>query len=183
MLTVATAAVGAVGAGAVVWPFLASLKPSARAEAAGAPTLINIGALASGQQMSATWRGRAIWVIKRTNDMLDSLTKVEAQLKDKDSASSEQPSYAKNAARAIKPEIMVLVGSCTHLGCVPSYRPEKSAPDIAANWEGGFYCPCHGSKFDLAGRVLNGSPAPTNLVVPPYRFANDVTVVIGEDQA
>ena len=182
-LTLAASGMGVIGGAAVVWPLLASLRPSAKAQAAGAPITIDLSVIEPGQKFTTTWRGKAIWVVKRTPEMVASLTKVTADLVDPDSASSKQPDYAKNGARAIKPEISVLIANCTHLGCIPTFRPDHPAPDVRANWEGGFYCPCHGSKFDLAGRVFKGSPAPVNLSVPPYRFASDSQIVVGEDQA
>lgn len=189
-LTLAASGMGVIGGAAVVWPLLASLRPSAKAQAAGAPVIIDLAVIEPAQKITVTWRGRAIWVVRRTPEMLASLDKVKADLTDPDSASTDshgglllQPVYAKNATRSIKPEILVMIGSCTHLGCIPSFRPDHPAADIAANWEGGFYCPCHGSRFDLAGRVFKGSPAPKNLVVPPHKYLNDSTVVVGEDQA
>jgi ubiquinol-cytochrome c reductase iron-sulfur subunit len=182
-LTLATTGVGAVGVGAVVWPFLASLKPSERAKALGAPVTADIGGLEAGQMITLAWRGKPVWIIKRTPEMVESLTKVKGDLADPESTVDHQPKYAQNETRSVKPEIMVMVGSCTHLGCSPTFRPDHPAPEIAPNWQGGFYCPCHGSKFDLAGRVYRGVPAPTNLVVPPYKFEGDNSVVIGEDQA
>lgn len=189
-LTLAASGMGVIGGAAVVWPLLASLRPSAKAQAAGAPVIIDLAVIEPAQKITVTWRGRAIWVVRRTPEMLASLDKVKADLTDPDSASTDthgglllQPAYAKNATRSIKPEILVMIGSCTHLGCIPSFRPDHPAADIAANWEGGFFCPCHGSRFDLAGRVFKGSPAPKNLVVPPHKYLNDSTVVVGEDQA
>lgn len=182
-LTLATTGVGAVGVGAVVWPFLASLRPSERAKALGAPVIADIGGLEAGQMITLAWRGKPVWIIKRTPEMIDSLAKVKGDLADPESAVDHQPKYAQNETRSVKPDIMVMVGSCTHLGCSPTFRPDHPAPEIAPNWQGGFYCPCHGSKFDLAGRVYRGVPAPTNLVVPPYKFEGDSSVVIGEDQA
>ena len=187
-LTLATAGMGVVGGAAVVWPLLASLRPSAKAQAAGAPISVDLTSCEPGQKISMIWRGKAIWVVKRTPEMVASLAKVTGVLTDPDCKSTDtqfgmllQPDYAKNATRSLKPEIMVLIGSCTHLGCIPTFRPDHPAPDVAPNWEGGFYCPCHGSKFDLAGRVYQGSPAPKNLVVPPHRYANDTTLIVGED--
>ncbi len=180
-LTLAASGMGVIGGAAVVWPILASLRPSAKAQAAGAPIAIDLAVIEPGQKFTTTWRGKAIWVVRRTPEMVASLTKVTGELVDPDSASSKQPEYTQNAARAIKPDISVLIANCTHLGCIPTYRPDHPAPDVAANWEGGFYCPCHGSKFDLAGRVYKGSPAPVNLSIPPYRFASDSQIVVGED--
>jgi len=189
-LTLAASGMGVVGGAAVVWPILASLRPSAKAQAAGAPVAVDLATIEPGQKFSTLWRGRAIWVVRRTPEMLASLDKVKAELTDPDSASVDthgglllQPEYAKNATRSIKPEFLVMIGSCTHLGCIPSFRPEHPAADIAPNWEGGFFCPCHGSRFDLAGRVFKGSPAPKNLVVPPHKYTSDSTILVGEDQA
>lgn len=180
-LTLATSGVGAVGAGFVAWPFLASLKPSERAKALGAPVTVDVSALGEGQLLIVGWRGKPIWIVKRTPEMIASLSKVADDLADPDSKQPQQPDYVQGEARAIKPEVLVMIGSCTHLGCSPTFRPDKPAPEIAANWQGGFYCPCHGSKFDLSGRVYAGVPAPLNLVVPPHRYDGDSTIVIGED--
>lgn len=182
-LTLATTGVGAVGAGFVVWPFLASLKPSERAKALGAPVKADIAGVEDGQMLTLAWRGKPVWILKRTPEMIASLDKVKKDLADPDSTVDQQPKYAQNATRSVKPGIMVLVGSCTHLGCSPTFRPDHPAPEIMPDWQGGYYCPCHGSKFDLAGRVYKGVPAPINLKVPPYRFDGETVVVIGEDQA
>lgn len=189
-LTLATTGMGVIGGAAVVWPILASLRPSAKAQAAGAPVSIDLTTIEPGQKFSTLWRGKAIWVVRRTPEMVASLKLVEGQLTDPQSASTDQqggldlqPPYAKNATRSVKPEILVMIGSCTHLGCIPSFRPDHPATDIAADWQGGFFCPCHGSKFDLAGRVYKGSPAPKNLVVPPHRYLTDTMLVVGEDPA
>ena len=181
-LTLTTSVVGAVGAGFAAVPFIASLPPSERAKALGAPVTIDISKMEPGQQVVAVWRRQPVWVIRRTPAMLASLDKVVGQLADPESEVPQQPDYARGAARAIKPEYMVLKGICTHLGCSPKFRPEFPAPEIAADWQGGFFCPCHGSRVDLSGRVYKGVPAPTNLPVPPHRYADDRTLVIGEDQ-
>lgn len=181
-LTLTTTVVGGVGVAAAAWPFLASLKPSDRAKALGAPVSIDITQLEAGQKLTVAWRGKPVWVIKRTPDMVASLAKVSGELRDPGSDEQQQPEYAKNEARAIKPEILVMVGSCTHLGCSPTFRPDHPAPEVDANWQGGFYCPCHGSKFDLAGRVYKGVPAPLNLAVPPHRYVDGNTILVGEDQ-
>ena len=181
-LTLATTGMGVIGGAAVVWPILASLRPSAKAQAAGAPVTIDLSTVEVGQKFSTLWRGKAIWVVHRTPEMLASLSKVSSKLIDPDSKNAEQPAYIKGEARAIQPEYLVLIGSCTHLGCIPSYRPDHPAPDVMADWEGGFFCPCHGSKFDLSGRVFAGSPAPVNLKVPPYNIAG-TTLTVGVDQA
>ena len=182
-LTLTTTAVGAVGAGFAAVPFLASLAPSERAKALGAPVTIDIGKLEPGQMVIAVWRRQPIWVVRRTEAMLATLKEVAGQLSDPDSEVNQQPDYIKKTGqdRALKPEYMVLRGICTHLGCSPKFRPDAPAPEIAADWKGGFFCPCHGSRFDLSGRVYAGVPAPTNLKVPQHRYANDTTLVIGED--
>jgi len=182
-LTLSTTVVGAVGAGFAAVPFVMSLRPSERAKALGAPVNIDIGKLEPGQMVIAVWRRQPVWVVRRTPEMLASLDKVAGQLSDPESKVKQQPEYIQKtgAARALKPEYMVLKGICTHLGCSPKFRPETNAPEIAADWQGGFFCPCHGSRFDLSGRVYAGVPAPTNLQVPPHRYANDTTLVIGED--
>jgi ubiquinol-cytochrome c reductase iron-sulfur subunit len=181
-LTLTTTAVGAVGAGFAAVPFIASWNPSEKAKALGAPVVIDISKLDPGQMIVAIWRRQPMWVIRRTPEMLASLEKVTGELSDPESEVPQQPEYVKGAARALKPEYMVLRGICTHLGCSPKFRPDAPAPEIAPDWQGGFFCPCHGSKFDLSGRVYKGVPAPVNLVVPPHRYKDDKTLVIGEDQ-
>ncbi|MFA5941672.1 MAG: ubiquinol-cytochrome c reductase iron-sulfur subunit [Sinimarinibacterium sp.] len=180
-LTLTTTVVGGAGTIAAVWPFLASLKPSERAKALGAPVTVDISKVESGQRIIVAWRGKPVWIVKRTPEMLQSLPKVAGELRDPESKEAQQPAYAQNEARAIKADMLVMVGSCTHLGCSPTFRPDHPAPEIDPNWQGGFYCPCHGSKFDLSGRVYKGVPAPLNLVVPPHRYEGDNTIVIGED--
>ena len=180
-LTVATAATGAVGAAFVAVPFLASWKPSARARALGAPVEVDLSKLEPGAMIKVEWRGRAIYVLNRTPQMLEQIKGHDANLRDPDSNESEQPAFAKNPARALKPEILVLVGVCTHLGCAPLEKFTPGDVTVSADWPGGFFCPCHGSKFDMSGRVFRDVPAPTNLPVPPYRFASDTSLVIGEE--
>jgi ubiquinol-cytochrome c reductase iron-sulfur subunit len=182
-LTVATVVTGGAGAIAAAVPFVASFKPSARAQALGAPVTVDISKLEPGAMTRVEWRGRAIFVVHRTDEMLASLDKDVALLEDpnSDADDSVQPEYAKNPHRSLRPEILVLEGVCTHLGCAPLPRFEVAPADLGADWPGGFYCPCHGSKFDLAGRVFAGVPAPANLPVPPYRFINDDTILIGSD--
>lgn len=181
-LTASTAVVGGVGGVFAAIPFLSAWKPSARAVAAGAPVKVDIGKLEVGQQVVVAWRGRPVFLVRRSEEMLSRLPGENGRLKDPDSSVvDQQPEYAKNETRSLKPEILVLVGSCTHLGCSPKLHPEVRPEAWDSEWKGGYYCPCHNSKFDLAGRVYSGSPAPTNLVVPPYRFEGDATVVIGED--
>ncbi len=180
-LTLTGVAVGGVGVVGAVRPFLASMAPSERAKALGAPVTMDISKLEDGQLLISTWRGSPVWVVRRTPEMLDNLAKVETHLRDPDSVEDQQPAYAKNESRALKPEVLVMVGRCTHLGCSPTFRPDHPASDLGADWLGGFFCPCHGSKFDLAGRVYKGVPAPLNMVIPPYRYLDDNTIVIGED--
>ena len=180
-LVVATVVTGGAGALATAVPFVASFKPSARAQALGAPVTVDISKLEPGAMTRVEWRGRAIFVVNRTDEMLGTLAKDADRLKDPDSEDSVQPDDAKNEHRSIRPQFLVLEGVCTHLGCAPMPRFEVAPADLGADWPGGFYCPCHGSKFDLAGRVFAGVPAPLNLPVPPYRFLNDSTIMIGSD--
>lgn len=175
-LTAATVVVGAVGTAAVAVPFLSSWSPSARAKSAGAPVEANISKLEPGQQIIVKWRGKPVWVVRRDKNALATLPKVVDQLRDPESDDSVQPEYAKNEQRSRKPEFLIVEGICTHLGCSPTYQPE-----ITADFQGGFFCPCHGSKFDFSGRVYAGVPAPTNLTIPPHYFVNDDVVLIGED--
>ncbi|MGO1394399.1 MAG: ubiquinol-cytochrome c reductase iron-sulfur subunit [Halomonas sp.] len=180
----ATSVVGAVGAVGVAVPFVASWQPSARARAAGAPVQADISRLEPGQRMTVEWRGRPIWIINRTPEMIERTEALGADsLADPDSEVPQQPAYIEGGLRSIRPEIGVLIGICTHLGCSPLFRPEPDAEGVGVdNWPGGFFCPCHGSRFDLAGRVFSNVPAPINLEVPPYRFENDNIIVIGEDE-
>ncbi len=182
-LTAVTAGVGAVGGIAAAVPFVASMSPSARARAAGAPIRIDISKLEVGQMIREEWRGKPVWVLKRSEEMLASLDAVEDELLDPQSeVASQQPDYVDAEFRSVEPEVLVLVGICTHLGCAPVQNFAIGAQSgLGEDWQGGFFCPCHGSKFDLAGRVYKGVPAPTNLVVPPHRFENGTTIVVGED--
>jgi ubiquinol-cytochrome c reductase iron-sulfur subunit len=177
----ATSVMGGLGAAAVATPFVMSLGPSARAKAAGAPVEVDISKVEPGQKINVEWRGKVCWVVNRTKAMLDTLPKMDSRVADPNSNVPQQPPYCKNEARSIKPEWWVAVGICTHLGCSPTYRPEVAPADLGNDWLGGFFCPCHQSKFDLAGRVFKGVPAPTNLVIPPYHYESDTKVVIGED--
>jgi ubiquinol-cytochrome c reductase iron-sulfur subunit len=181
-LTAATSVVGAAGAVSVAWPFLATLKPSAKALALGAPVTADIGKIEEGQQVTFVWQGSNIWVLRRSKEMVDSLDKVKSRLADPNSDSSKQPDYCKNEHRSIKAEYLVMKGKCTHLGCSPKLRTDHPAPDVDPDWQGGYYCPCHGSRYDLAGRVFSGQPAPLNMEVPPHRYEGDTIVHIGEDQ-
>ena len=176
-------ALGGVGLAATAVPFVSSMQPSAKTQAAGAPVEVDIGRLAPGEMMVVEWRRRPVFLLRRTQEELDNLATVPVdELRDPESAASEQPAYAANAQRSIKPEFLVLLGVCTHLACSPRYRPEVAAPDIGADWKGGFLCPCHGGRYDLAGRVFKGVPPPLNLPVPPYKYLSDTRLVIGEDQ-
>jgi len=175
-----TAAAGSVAVAGASVPFLASLAPSERAKAAGAPVEVDLGELKLAELRTVEWRGKPVWILRRTPDMLNRLPSAERLLNDpRSEVSSQQPDYAKNPTRSIEPDLLVTVALCTHLGCIPSYYPEPDS--LQSGWPGGFYCPCHGSKFDLAGRVYRGSPAPTNLVIPPHRYESATRLVVGED--
>lgn len=179
-LTVTTSVVGGVGAAIAVVPFIRSWEPSARAKTAGAPVLADISTLEEGQMVMFEWRGQPIWIIKRTKPQLDALPTLDSVLRDPKSDNPEQqPAYAKNEHRSIKPDILVVVGICTHLGCAPKLYAEIKPEPFDADWKGGFFCPCHKSRFDMAGRVFDGVPAPTNLVIPPYKFSGDNEITIG----
>ena len=181
-LTAATTVVGAVGAAFVAVPFVTSMLPSDKAKAAGAPVEADISKLEPGQMIRVQWRGRPVWVVSRTRAMVDALPDLNDRLRDPESNESEQPAYTRNIQRSIKPEYLVLIGICTHLGCAPTFRPEVAPADLGSDWKGGFFCPCHGSTFDLAGRVYRGVPAPSNLVVPPHRYVSNTVILIGEDE-
>jgi ubiquinol-cytochrome c reductase iron-sulfur subunit len=182
LTTAASVVVGGAGAAAVAVPFVLSMLPSAKARAAGAPVEVDISKLEIGQLMTVEWRGKPVWVLNRSSESLLALPALNEQLADPESdKTTQQPTYAKNEYRSIRDNIVVLVGICTHLGCSPSYRPELAPADLGPEWKGGFFCPCHGSRYDLSGRVFKNMPAPTNLVVPPYHFLGDNRVVIGED--
>ena len=181
-LVVATSAVGGAAAVGAAVPFVASMWPSERARAAGAPVQVDISGLSPGELQVVEWRGKPVWVLKRSPEMIESLKTDAGRLSDPESKASTQPKYAENAFRSAKPDLLVLVGVCTHLGCSPQEKPASAKAEMGADWPGGFYCPCHGSKFDFAGRVFKGSPAPINLEVPPYTVLADGSVVIGEDE-
>lgn len=180
-LAVATSVTGAVGLAMTAAPFIASFRPSARAQALGAPVEVDISKLETGSMVRVQWRGQPVWVLKRSEDMLARLGDHGDNLRDPDSKESIQPPYAANATRSRRPEVLVVIGSCTHLGCAPVEKLQPADAELGADWPGGFFCPCHGSKFDLAGRVYAGVPAPTNLTVPPYRFVGDNMIIVGED--
>lgn len=179
-LVAATSVAGGVASGAVAVPFVASMLPSERAKAAGAPVEVDVSDLAPGQKKIVEWRGKPVWVVRRTQEMLAAVKTDNDKVADPKSKRSEQPKFAENEYRALKPEYLVLVGICTHLGCSPVDKFQAQAEPFASDWKGGFYCPCHGSLFDLAGRVYKNKPAPDNLPVPPYKFVGDTKILIGE---
>jgi len=181
-LTATTSVVGGAGVIAAIVPFVSYMTPSARARAAGAPVEVDISKIEPGQLMTVEWRGKPVWIVDRTKQMIKDLPTLDSMLVDPKAEVPQQPPYVKGELRSIKPQYFVVVGICTHLGCSPTYRPEIAPDDLGKDWKGGFFCPCHGSRFDLAGRVFSGSPAPTNLVVPPYKYLSDTMLVIGEDQ-
>jgi len=182
-LTAATSVVGAVGAGFAVAPFVMSMMPSARAQAAGAPVEADVSKLEPGQLLTVEWRGKPVWIVRRTEENLKELPSLDGILLDPESNADQQPPYAKNVYRAREDSksYAVLVGICTHLGCSPTYRPDVAPADLGPDWKGGFFCPCHGSRYDLSGRVYSGMPAPKNLMVPPYKFLSKTVIIIGDD--
>lgn len=181
-LVTATSVVGGAGVVAIAYPFLSSWAPSARAQAAGAPVEFDVAQIEPGQLVRVSWRGQPVWITHRTQEMIDMLPENRPVLSDPDSrVASQQPAYAQNETRSIKPQYSVLIGICTHLGCAPSYRPELAPPDLGDNWKGGYFCACHGSRYDLAGRVWRNVPAPINLLVPPHKYLSETLLLIGED--
>ena len=181
VLVAASSVAGGVATAAMAVPFVASMLPSERAKAAGAPVEVDISRLQPGQMMTVEWRGKPVWILNRTPEMLRDVKACDDRVADPDSKRSEQPPYARNEYRSLKPEYLVAVGICTHLGCSPVDRLKAEPESFASDWKGGFYCPCHGSLYDLAGRVYKNKPAPDNLVVPPYKFLSDTKLVVGED--
>jgi ubiquinol-cytochrome c reductase iron-sulfur subunit len=181
-LLVATSIAGGIATAAVATPFVMSMLPSERAKAAGAPVEVDISKVEPGMLLLVEWRGKVVWVLNRTPEMLATLKKLDSQVADPKSEKNQQPQYAQNETRSIKPAILVVEGVCTHLGCSPVYRKDIAPADLGPDWLGGFFCPCHGSKFDLAGRVYKSVPAPTNLVVPPHVYLSDTTLLIGSDR-
>jgi len=181
-LVAATSVVGAAGVVGAAIPFVGSWSPGARARAAGAPVKVNVSKIEPGQQVVAEWRGQPVFILRRTQDILDSLERMADQLSDPQSRASVQPDYVDPLLRSIRPDIVLLIGICTHLGCSPTFRPEVAPVDLGKDWKGGYFCPCHGSRYDLAGRVYKSQPAPLNLPVPPYFYESDSIIVIGVDQ-
>ena len=180
-LVAATSVAGSIAGAAIATPFLLSMMPSERAKAAGAPVEVDISKLEPGMLLMVEWRGKVVWILNRTSEMLETLVKVEEELADPNSEKNQQPEYARNRTRSIKPKILVTEGVCTHLGCSPVFRKEIAPADLGPGWLGGFFCPCHGSKFDLAGRVYKSVPAPTNMVVPPHAYLSDDRLLIGSE--
>ena len=180
-LTVATSVTGVIGLAFTAAPFLASFRPSTRAQALGVPVAVDISKLDEGAMVRVIWRGQPVWVLRRSKAMLERLASEKSSLKDPESDESIQPAYAKNATRALRADFLVVIVNCTHLGCAPLERFEVAPADLGPDWVGGFFCPCHGSRFDLAARVMAGSPAPTNLSIPPYRFVGKELIIVGED--
>ncbi|MBN8479575.1 MAG: ubiquinol-cytochrome c reductase iron-sulfur subunit [Burkholderiales bacterium] len=179
----ATGVVGGVGAVAATAPFVMSLFPSERAKAAGAPVEIDIGKIEPGQKIDVEWRGKVCWIVSRTPEMLATLPRLADRLADPKSGQDQQPAYCKNEHRSIKPQLWVAVGICTHLGCSPTFRKDVAPADLGPDWLGGFFCPCHQSKFDLAGRVYKSMPAPLNLPVPPHKYLSETRLLIGDDRS
>lgn len=186
LLIAATTLVAGAGAVAVTVPLLKSMQPSVRAKIAGSPVDVDFSKLEPGEQITVKWRGKPVWVLRRTPENLADLKRKELRkhLRDPDSeVESQQPAYAQNEVRSISPEYLVVIGICTHLGCVPIYRPDRAPEDLGKDWLGGYYCPCHGSRFDLAGRVFKNVPAPTNLVIPPYQYISENIIRVGQGTA
>jgi len=180
-LTTAATVVGGAGIVATAIPFISTMKPSARTKAIGAPVEVDISELQPGQMMRVKWQGKPVWILRRGEKALEDLKTLDDELRDPDSSREQQPPYAKNEHRSIRPEYLVVIGLCTHLGCSPNYFTAADPHDMGPDWKGGFFCPCHGSRFDLAGRVFKGVPAPDNLIVPPHKFLSDVHILIGDD--
>jgi len=180
-LTAAATVVGGAGALATAIPFVSALSPSAKTKAIGGPIEADISGLKPGEMQIEKWRGKPVWILRRSEESVAELSGMSDMLRDPDSEVEQQPEYAKNEYRSVKPEYLVVVGLCTHLGCSPKYRTKDDSEGLGADWKGGFFCPCHGSKFDLAGRVYKGVPAPANLVVPKYQFINETIILIGDD--
>lgn len=181
LLIAATTAAGGVAAAGAGTPFVLSLMPSERAKAAGAPVEVDVSAIQPGMMIGIEWQGKPVWIVRRTREMLDLLARHDDKLVDPKSTVPQQPEYCNNSYRSIKPEYLVVLGVCTHLGCSPTYRPEVAPADLGADWPGGWFCPCHGSRFDLAARVYKGVPAPSNMIVPPHKYLSEGRLLIGDD--
>ncbi len=184
LLIRATLTYGTVGFVGGIYPLLASMSPSAKARGEGAPVEVDISKLDSGQQVTVVWRKKPVWVLRRSTQMLEAIAQTNPELLDPESRNTkQQPSYAQNDYRSIEPEVLIVIALCTHLGCIPTFRPDVAPPDLGIDWQGGYFCPCHGSRFDLAGRVYKGVPAPSNLVVPPHTYLSESVIEIGRPQA
>ncbi len=181
-LTTAATVTGGVGAAATAVPFISTMTPSAKAKAIGAPVEVDVSELQPGERMTVKWQGKPVWILRRTDESVSDLDKLDSAVSDPDSSLNQQPDYAKNKHRSIKSEYLVVIGLCTHLGCSPSLVNKDEEHQLGSDWQGGFFCPCHGSRFDLAGRVFSGVPAPANLVIPPHYYISDNKIMIGEDQ-
>lgn len=182
-LTTAATVVGGAGAIATTWPFISTMTPSARAKAIGAPIEVDIGDMKPGELRIEKWQGKPVWILRRSQQTLEDLVTLDDAVRDPDSSEEQQPDYAKNEYRSRKSEYLVVIGLCTHLGCSPTYKPADEQHNLGPDWKGGFFCPCHGSRFDLAGRVFKSVPAPANLIIPPYQFLSDTRLLIGDDSA
>ncbi len=180
-LTTTATVVGGAGAIATSWPFISTMTPSAKTKAIGAPVEVDIGEMKPGDLKIEKWQGKPVWILRRSQQNLDDIVALNDSVRDPDSSENQQPDYAKNEFRALKKEYLVVIGLCTHLGCSPTYTPGDGQHTLGADWKGGFFCPCHGSRFDLAGRVFKGVPAPANLIVPPYQFLSETRILIGDD--
>jgi len=180
-LTTAATVVGGVGAAAATVPFVSNMSPSAKTKAIGAPVEVDISGIEPGGRLIEKWQGKPVWILRRTEEMLKDISSLNSDVSDPESNESAQPEYAKNEYRALNEEFLVVIGICTHLGCSPNFVLKDEGGSISMDWKGGFFCPCHGSKFDLAGRVYKGVPAPRNLVIPPYKFISETTLLIGDD--
>ena len=182
-LTTSATVVGGVGVLVTAVPFVSTLTPSAKARAAGAPVEVDISDIQPGERKIVKWQGKPVWILRRDETSLNSLSELDSEVRDPESEENQQPKYARNHYRSIKPEYLIILGLCTHLGCSPKYVVEDDAGSwgLPDDWHGGFFCPCHGSTFDLAGRVFKGVPAPTNLIIPPHQYLSETRVIIGED--
>jgi len=180
-LTTTATVIGGIGAVATTVPFITTMTPSARAKAIGAPIEVDIGDLDPGERKIVKWQGKPIWILRRSEQSLATLAELDEIVRDPDSEVAQQPAYAKNEYRSLKPEYLIVIGLCTHLGCSPSYVSADDEHELGDDWKGGFFCPCHGSRFDLAGRVYKGVPAPTNLLVPPHQYLSNTRILIGDD--
>lgn len=180
-LTTAATVVGGAGAVSTAVPFISTLKPSARAKAIGAPVEVDISELQPGERMITQWQGKPVWIVRRSEEALSNLEALNSSVRDPESEVEQQPSYAKNNHRSVKSEYLVVIGLCTHLGCSPLHVKKTDEHTLGEEWKGGFFCPCHGSRFDLAGRVYQGVPAPSNLIVPPHMYLSDTRILIGDD--